>query len=63
MFVTKKTLAKELKNVDSRIEWWIERYREQRDKLWQLEERHKELLEHLGLTQERVDAHYETRKR
>lgn len=63
MLVTKKALAKELKLVDSRIEWWVERYRETRNQLWQIEERHKELLDHLGLTQERVDTHYEIRKR
>lgn len=61
MFVTKKKHTEAIKHLEWVLEWHKDRHSSLQDDLWQLKRRHEELLAHLNLTQNPVDAHYETK--
>ena len=63
MFVTKKTHTEAIKHLEWVVNWHKERHSDLQDQVWKLKHRHDELLDYLELTQERVDAHYEIRRK
>lgn len=63
MFVTKKTHTEAISHLEWAQKWHKETQSDMRQEFWALKNRHEELLDYLELTQERVDAHYEIRRK
>jgi hypothetical protein len=58
MFVTRKTLNKEIANMQHSLDWWRDHYSELKNELREQKEAHERLLKYMNLYDNKVLEHY-----